>query len=199
MLIVDIVLLALVLLSTIIGTMRGGTREIIGVMGWIGAIAVQLYFLEPITAALLPMAKHEWLARLIAFLSLLAVTLLVFTIVGRGVSKIVKSTSMRGVDHFLGLIYGGLRGVTLIFICIYAILPLMRSSKIDTSYLETSYFVSSAEPSIDWVLEKTPEKLQTYIKDTGQYVFKQYFGGEALKEHEEGEKSADASIVETAA
>jgi membrane protein required for colicin V production len=112
--IADYLIIATVIISGTVGLVRGLLREAIALITWIVAAFVAWHFagvLEPHLGGLLKQdAVRPWVARLILFL---AVLLLGHTI-GAILGYFVRLSLFTGIDRFLGLLFGLLRGVVIV-------------------------------------------------------------------------------------
>jgi membrane protein required for colicin V production len=112
--IADYVVIAVVVLSAIVGAVRGFLRETIALCTWIVALFVAWHFsdmIEPHLGGLLA-ARYvrPWAARVI----IVALILLCGAALGAIISHYVRLSIFSGMDRFLGFLFGGARGVVLI-------------------------------------------------------------------------------------
>ncbi len=112
--IADYLIIATVVISGTVGLMRGLLREVIALVTWIVAAFVAWHFagsLEPHLGGLLAQPDvRPWVARLILFVAVLLLGHAIGVVVGH----FVRLTLLRGVDRFLGLVFGLLRGVVIV-------------------------------------------------------------------------------------
>ena len=112
--IADYLIIATVVISGTVGLIRGLLREVIALSTWIVAAFVAWHFagsLEPHLGGLLAQPDvRPWVARLILFLAVLLLGHAIGVVVGH----FVRLTLLRGVDRFLGLLFGLLRGVVIV-------------------------------------------------------------------------------------
>ncbi len=110
----DYLIIATVLISGTVGLIRGLLREVIALITWIVAAFVAWHFagsLEPHLGGLLAQPNvRPWVARLILFVAVLLLGHAIGVVVGH----FVRLSLLTGVDRFLGLVFGLLRGVVVV-------------------------------------------------------------------------------------
>jgi len=111
----DYVLIAVLVISAIVGALRGFLREAVSVVSWLLALFLAWHFsgaLEPHLGTLLsqyPQAR-TWVARSIIVL----VVLLLGALVGGLLGHFVRLSIFSGMDRFLGVCFGTVRGLVAI-------------------------------------------------------------------------------------
>ena len=112
--IADYVVLAAVVLSAIVGAVRGFLREAIALAAWVVALFVAWHFsdlIEPHLGGLLASGDvRPWAARVI----IVALILLIGAGLGALVGHYARLSIFSGMDRFLGFLFGAARGVVLI-------------------------------------------------------------------------------------
>ena len=110
----DYLVIAAVLISAVVGAMRGFLREAVALVAWLLALFIAWHFadwVEPHLGGLLAgSAVRTWAARVIIVLLIL----LLGAAIGALLSHFVRLSIFSGMDRFLGLIFGLLRGVVLL-------------------------------------------------------------------------------------
>jgi membrane protein required for colicin V production len=111
---VDYVILAIVILSAVMGLVRGLLREAIAVITWFLAIVLAWSFgpsLEPHLGGI-PVGSplRIWAARAIIFVGILLLGGAISVIV----SHYVRVSMFAGMDKFLGFVFGIVRGIVIV-------------------------------------------------------------------------------------
>jgi membrane protein required for colicin V production len=126
---VDAAMLGIVLLSALIGLLRGITFELLSLAGWFAA-----YFggrwLEPFVAPYLPIgAAGSALNRGAAFASAFLALLIVWSLLARAISALIAATPLRPFDRLLGAAFGFVRGLVVLLVAatVIAYTPLAQS------------------------------------------------------------------------
>jgi membrane protein required for colicin V production len=110
----DYLVIVAVLISAVIGALRGFLREAVALVTWLLALFIAWHFsdlIEPHLGGLLAGSYVKpWAARIIIVLLIL----LLGAAIGALLSHFVRLSIFSGMDRFLGLMFGLLRGVVLL-------------------------------------------------------------------------------------
>jgi membrane protein required for colicin V production len=110
----DYVIIAAILISAIVGTVRGFLREAIAVLTWLIALFVAWHFsdlIAPHLGGLLAETEvRPWAARVIV----VVLVLLFGALVGAVLGHYVRLSMFSGMDRLLGFAFGFLRGVVVL-------------------------------------------------------------------------------------
>jgi membrane protein required for colicin V production len=110
----DYLVIAAVVISAVVGAMRGFLREAVALVAWLLALFIAWHFadlVEPHLGGLLSGSSVKpWAARVIIVLLIL----LLGAAIGAMLAHFVRLSMFSGMDRFLGLIFGLLRGVVLL-------------------------------------------------------------------------------------
>lgn len=113
---VDLAVLAVVLMSGLVGVLRGLVREVLGVAAWIAAAYIASpYGVFPYVA---PWARKQvsdpGVGDILAFGGVFLIALIVLWIVVGMVSGRVRGSALGGLDRTFGLVFGLGRGAVLL-------------------------------------------------------------------------------------
>jgi membrane protein required for colicin V production len=126
---VDAALLAVLVLSILIGAARGFVFELLSLVGWVVAwFAAQ--WLAPVAARYLPVGAPGSALNLgAAFAASFIAALIVWSLGARVVRLLLHATPLSLPDRLLGALFGALRGVVLLLALamVIGLTPLVRS------------------------------------------------------------------------
>jgi membrane protein required for colicin V production len=114
MIAVDYIIIAILIISAVMGLVRGLLREAIAVITWFLAIVLAWIYgpsLEPILGGVLVGSPLRiWAARIIIFVGVLLLGGAVAVVLGH----YVRVSMFAGMDKFLGFVFGIIRGVVIV-------------------------------------------------------------------------------------
>ncbi|RCX11609.1 membrane protein required for colicin V production [Extensimonas vulgaris] len=112
----DWLCLAVLLVSMLLGTLRGLVFEMLSVLGWVFAFWLAQRFSADV-ALFLPFAEIPNSVRhAVGFVLVLVVAVFASGFVAWGMQKLVHATGLRPADRLLGAAFGALRGVVLLLV-----------------------------------------------------------------------------------
>mgnify|MGYP005843786343 CR=1 FL=1 len=110
----DLLVVAVLLLSTAVALSRGFVREAVGLVSWVGAAAAAWYAFTPARALAREALGAGLLADLVAGAVAFLVPFIILRVVGGMVAGGVDRLGGAGIDRLLGLGYGLARGAVLV-------------------------------------------------------------------------------------
>ena len=116
-------ILFVILIFAILITIKGFIEEFSGKAALILGIVCAVSFNGPATVFFQDKIPYEWLAKIVAFLSVFIVTFLVISLIGKLVSLLFQGKIMKGLDRTLGFFLGLLEGL-LVVAFIYVLLTI---------------------------------------------------------------------------
>lgn len=163
----DLGIIVLIVLSLLIGFIRGFVRESISLATWIAAFGFAILYFQTL-AVELPFAVHNEVARLgIAFAVIFFSVLVVGAIINFLLSTAISSIGLDGFDRFLGAIFGALRGGLIVLLMI--ILVSITSLPGEPWWIE-SRLVPHFELGANWLKERIPQDFARYIDNTRSVI-----------------------------
>lgn len=142
---VDIVVLVIVVLSGALAFVRGFVKEVLAVVGWVGAAiaTLQLFpYVRPITRQYI---QTELLADGLAGLGIFLITLLLFSILSHSIAKGVRNSAISAVDRSLGFLFGLVRGAVVVCLA-YLLVVSVLAPKDQPAWLRNARVI----PLLEW-------------------------------------------------
>ncbi len=147
----DWAIIAVLGLSALISVVRGFVKEIVSLLIWLAAAVIASIFHDQLASLMPDLIDTPSLRMLAAWIVLFVAVLLVGSILNYLLGKLVKATGLSGTDRLLGLVFGAIRGLTIVMV-ILIILPKILPVMEDQWWLESTlipYFMQYE----DWARE----------------------------------------------
>ena len=130
----DLVMLAVVLLSSFIGMWRGLVKEVFSLVIWFTALVIGYSFshkaAEKINLEFVFGPQVGNVADQVAgFLAIFIGVLLVGGLIQYLVSKAIQITALSSVDRLLGIVFGAMRGLVILLVALIALEPYQVGSE----------------------------------------------------------------------
>ncbi|HYN77456.1 MAG TPA: CvpA family protein [Lamprocystis sp. (in: g-proteobacteria)] len=158
---VDIAIIAILLLSALIGLARGLVREVLSLGVWLAALGVAYYYHTTVAAALTAQITQPNVRLGVAFVGLILAVLILGSIVGWLLTALVDKTGLSWVDRLLGLVFGAARGGVLVAMAVFlaALTPL-----VDETWWQDSKAIAQSQVAANWMLGLVPPEIQAQLK-----------------------------------
>lgn len=145
---VDIGIIALVVISTVIGVLRGLVREVLSLAAWIVAFWLALAFAGTLAPHLGFVSESDAMRTVAAFVALFVGTLVVVAFVNHIVVALVKGAGLSGVDRAAGMAFGVARGVAVVAALMVIGLTAGAQSE---AWWQSSRAIAFLEPVAEWM------------------------------------------------
>ena len=110
----DYLILGVVLVSALIGVVRGFIRETFSLVAWIASLWIAFSFVQPASTLLADHIQQPALRVGAAFAALFVCSLLILTIVSFLIHRMLPVSGIKGTDRILGGIFGVVRALVII-------------------------------------------------------------------------------------
>ena len=110
----DLVIVAVIALSAVVGVFRGFVKEVLSLAAWVGSFGLAWYFSVPSSVVFDSFFDRPILRVLAAGLLIFLGTLIAATLIGQLIHKTIAGTGLAGPDRVLGLLFGALRGTAVV-------------------------------------------------------------------------------------
>ena len=110
----DYAVIGVLTVSLVLGAWRGLVREVLSILGWVIAFLAANLLAGPLGPAMPQAIPSPELRVAAAYVAVFVASLIVTSLVGLLLSKIVKAVGLGGVDRVLGAVFGTARGVLIV-------------------------------------------------------------------------------------
>ena len=110
----DYIVIAVLSLSGIIALIRGLTREVLSIIGWIAAFYSALFALPLLRDMVRGFISPDWIADGIILVVVFVIILIGFSLVSKVFTDKLKKSPIGMLDRLLGLVFGFSRGVVIV-------------------------------------------------------------------------------------
>ncbi len=153
---IDVSVLAVVLLSVLIGVMRGFIKEALSLLNWGLAVTGSIYFHDISESYLSKFIDSLPVRSVVAYGVVFLVILVTGSIISHLISFIVKKSGLGGTDRMLGILFGFIRGVLVCSICLIVVSFTPIKKQVIWQHSQAlPYF----EPLMNWINDAVPEQV----------------------------------------
>jgi membrane protein required for colicin V production len=158
---VDIAILAVILVSALIGLARGLIREVVSLGVWVAAFVVAYLYHQPVADALVAQISEPSLRLGVALVVVFLAVLILGAIVGALLTALVAKTGLTGLDRLFGLAFGAARGAVLVAMAVFlgGLTPLPAET-----WWQESRTIGQFKGAADWLLSLVPVEVQEQLK-----------------------------------
>lgn len=112
---VDLIVIGIVVISGLLAFARGLVREVLAIVGWVGAAIITLYGI-PIVRPYVGMFVHQEqiILDVIGGTFIFVVTLVAISLASIGIARQINDSELSALDRSLGFVFGVARGMVLI-------------------------------------------------------------------------------------
>lgn len=134
--ILDLVIIAVIVLSALFAAWRGFTRETLSIGAWVGAAVVMFMFGENAVPLVAPYIEHPMVAKIAAFAAVFLIALIPLAYISYRISESVRDSFVGPVDRLLGLVFGIARGLVVVGIGFLVFTSLVGPSRLPDWFKE---------------------------------------------------------------
>ena len=113
---IDLAVIAVVLISGVLAFFRGFVKEVLSIVGWVGAAFATLYLFTPAAPFARRYLSPTLLADAVTALAIFLVVLIVLSVISHAIAARVRDSALSALDRSLGFLFGLLRGAVLVTI-----------------------------------------------------------------------------------
>ena len=166
---IDIVIIAIFLLSTMIAFMRGFVREVISLVTWVAAIIlaitqgdnVAMLLPESMDTGSFPFGDKDYggdVRSIVAFIIIFVGVLIFGGLINFVFGQIMKAQNLKGIDRMLGVLFGLIRASVIVVILI--MMAVAFTALQESRAWQDSLLITPFEFAAKWTVSKLPEEYE---------------------------------------
>ena len=113
---IDLGIIAVVLLSGVLAFFRGFVKEVLAIVGWVGAALATLYLFTPLAPLARRYLTPALLADAVTALVIFVIAVIILSVISHAIAARVRDSALSALDRALGFLFGILRGAVLVAI-----------------------------------------------------------------------------------
>lgn len=156
----DIIIVAVIAISVIIGIFRGFIQEMVSLTTWVGAIILGVLFTQELVPYM-TFTDVAFVKSLVSFMAIFVAVVFVGALINYFIGKVIRKTPFTIPDRILGSVFGFLRGVILVSI---AVLLGGLTSVTQTDVWKESRAIQEFEKMAIWIKNRLPERFAEPFK-----------------------------------
>lgn len=157
--IVDILIVAVVLVSTLVSIWRGFAKEAISLGVWVAAFFIAIAFNSGMQQLLENLVSEPSLRQGAAFLLLFILTLVVGSMVSYLVGELIKLSGLSTADRILGMAFGFVRGLVVVVVVALVLDLSLKAAEAKPAWFADSVLVPQLLMLENWSRDSTEDLL----------------------------------------
>ena len=159
----DIAVGILVLVSALLATTRGLTREILSLVTWAGAAALAVYAWQFHPEIARQYVADETVADIATILVVFIVSLVILHLITMRIADFIVDSRLGPIDRTLGFLFGALRGIVIATVVVIFALWLLPNNLPD--WFADSQSLPYLEDFGEGLISLLPENLEEQVND----------------------------------
>lgn len=113
---VDLIVIAVLLLSALLALFRGFVKEVLGIAGWVAAVAATIFFFPIVRDIVRSYIDSRLIADIVTGAVIFLPTLILCSLLTHWISEQVRASAVSAVDRSLGFLFGLARGALIVMV-----------------------------------------------------------------------------------
>lgn len=157
---IDYAISGLILVSAVMGLLRGFIKEAFALTIWVAALWVGMHYSRDFAVLLQTAIGHPSARVAAAFGLLFFMTLILGALIGFILNQLIEKTGLTGSDRILGMLFGVLRGAVLVSVLVMlgGVTPLPEDP-----WWKQSLLIPPFQSLAVWLKDHIPSALAGYI------------------------------------
>jgi membrane protein required for colicin V production len=154
----DVILIAIMLISGFLAMVRGFTREVLSIFSWAVAAVAALYLTPKHYTVLSPYIDNASVAQIVFAAGVFIITLIIVSLITFRISDRVLDSRVGALDRTLGFIFGLARGFLLVAIVFILFSALARDQPEWVRNARSYSILQQTQVAIESLLPMNPEQ-----------------------------------------
>lgn len=163
--VVDIGVIVVLLISAILGLVRGFTRELFSILAWVGAAAISYFAYPYVQPWLNDLIGIELLSELGSAVGVFIIAMIVLTLVFAAIADKIRGQKTGPLDRSLGFLYGLARGAV-VLVAAYMIFSWFVPPEEQWPWLESARSMGPLRNASVRVEQAIPEESWAWLAET---------------------------------
>jgi len=163
---VDLVVLAVLVISVIFAFYRGLLRELLGITSWILAGLGAIWSYEPFLKFFSTRVEKVQMWTIISTITVALIILIIMTLINAHITGKLRKSSLSGLDRILGAVFGVLRAGLLIVLAWMFMRQMMFPPQKQAEMKKENVAITYMNQGADWMEKLLPDSLQKDMKAT---------------------------------
>jgi membrane protein required for colicin V production len=116
--ILDVIVIAVVLISALLAMVRGFVREVLSIASWVAAAAAAYFLYQPVLPLIRPYTDSVTVQAIVAAGAVFIVALIIATYITTKIADLVVDSRVGAVDRAFGFLFGAARGILLLVVAL---------------------------------------------------------------------------------
>ena len=164
---IDVILIAVIIISVLFALYRGLVRELLGIAAWILAGFAALYSYAPLQPVMNKIIENKTTAGIVGSCIVALLVLVIMTLINSWITKRLRQSALSGLDRILGFAFGIARACLLAAICYLAASMFMPEKKLNEME-EQNISIPYIRTMAGWLEHVIPNNIKADLKDYEQ-------------------------------
>lgn len=151
----DVIVVAIVLLSAFLATIRGFSREVLSLLSWVLSALATFFLYEKALQFSSPYFSNKTVAIAVTIVILFLFFLFIISIITMKIADLIVDSRIGALDRTLGFMFGIARGVLILAIAMIFLNELIKPGD-QTAWVKEA----KTKPAIDFVAYKLRDSLE---------------------------------------
>ncbi len=165
----DILFIAILAISIIVGLIRGATREILSLVGLGLAVYLAFNFSETLSKNYVSqLFEQPRVSYIVTFVLIIVITIFAVALINLLISQLLKASGLSAFNRFLGMLFGILRGT--VICCIITLLLSLIPDVKNNDWWKASVGIPIFQQISDATKRYIPKNILDSLNSTGESI-----------------------------